>query len=159
MLKKEDFNDDKKDAGELGAGHTVTALYEIIPVGAKPEIITSVDPLRYQSHKIDPKYSEEMMIVKFRYKEPTDTVSKLMVHTMRDKGVSLNNSSETFRFSAAVAEFGMLLRNSRYKGTATFQSAIELAKNSKGPDEEGYRAEFIKMMKTASLLPVTGKNE
>jgi Ca-activated chloride channel homolog len=162
LLKKEDFNDDKKDAGELGAGHTVTALYEIVPVGSKPEIVTSVDPLRYQAtqpKKIDPKYVDEMMVVKFRYKEPMDTVSKLIVHTMKDKEVKLTNSSDNFRFSAAVAEFGMILRSSKFKGTSTFDSVIELAKNSKGTDEEGYRAEFVKMVKTASLLSVTGKNE
>lgn len=162
LLKKEDFNDDKKDAGELGAGHTVTALYEIVPVGVKPEIITSVDPLRYQPSepkKVETKYSDEMMVVKFRYKEPMDTVSKLLVHTMKDRDVKLANSSDNFRFSAAVAEFGMVLRSSKFKGTSTFESAIELAKNSKGVDEEGYRAEFVKMMKTASLLSVTGKND
>ena len=162
LLKKEDFNDDKKDAGELGAGHTVTALYEIVPVGVKPEIITDVMPLRYQPNepkKIEPKYADEMRLLKFRYKEPTDTVSKLIIHTMKDRDVKLTNSSDNFRFSAAVAEFGMVLRSSKFKGTSTFESAIELAKNSKGTDEEGYRAEFIKMMKTASLLSVTGKNE
>jgi Ca-activated chloride channel family protein len=162
MLKKEDFNDDKKDAGELGAGHTVTALYEIIPVGVTPEIITSVDPLRYQKtepKKIESQYANEMMVIKFRYKEPKDTVSQLIVHSLKDKDVKLSNSSDNFRFSAAVAEFGMILRNSKFKGTSSFDQAIELAKNAKGTDEEGYRSEFVKLMKTASLLSVTGKNQ
>ncbi len=161
MLKKEDFNNDKKDAGELGAGHTVTALYEIVPVGVKEESTTSVDPLRYQKTapaKIESQYLDEMMVIKFRYKEPKDTVSKLIVHTMKDREVKLANSSDNFRFSAAVAEFGMVLRSSKFKGTATFETAMELAKNAKGTDEEGYRAEFVKMIRTASLLSVTGKN-
>ena len=161
MLKKEDFNDDKKDAGELGAGHTVTALYEIVPVGVKEGNTSSVDPLRYQKadpKKVEAKYADEMMVIKFRYKEPKDTVSQLIVHTLKDRQVTLANSSDNFRFSAAVAEFGMLLRDSKFKGTSTFEQAIELAKNAKGTDEEGYRAEFVKMMKTASVLPVVGKN-
>lgn len=161
MLKKEDFNDDKKDAGELGAGHTVTALYEIVPVGAKPEGSVDVDPLRYQKNepkKIESSYADELMVIKFRYKEPKDTISNLIVHTLKDREVKLVNSSDNFRFSASVAEFGMLLRDSKFKGKATFEQAIELAKSSKGLDEEGYRAEFIKMMKTASVLPIVGKN-
>ncbi|HVD98843.1 MAG TPA: VWA domain-containing protein [Cytophagaceae bacterium] len=155
MLKKEDFNDDKKDAGELGAGHTVTALYEIVPVGVKEELTGSVDPLRYQKtepKKIESQYVDEMMVIKFRYKEPKDSTSKLIVHTMKDREVTLGSSSENFRFSAAVAEFGMLLRDSKFKGDASFASALELAKNSKGTDEEGYRSEFTKMISTAALL-------
>jgi Ca-activated chloride channel family protein len=162
MLKKEDFNDDKKDAGELGAGHTVTALYEIIPVGVTATELGKVDDLRYQKtepKKIESQYADEMMVIKFRYKEPKDSISQLIVHTMKDKEVKLANSSENFRFSAAVAEFGMILRNSKFKGTANYDQAIELAKNAKGIDEEGYRAEFIKMMKTTSLLSATGKIE
>jgi Ca-activated chloride channel family protein len=155
MLKKEDFNDDKKDAGELGAGHTVTALYEIVPVGVKEELTGSVDPLRYQKtepKKIESQYVDEMMVIKFRYKEPKDSTSKLIVHTMKDREVTLGSSSENFRFSAAVAEFGMLLRDSKFKGDASFASALELAKNSKGADEEGYRSEFTKMISTVALL-------
>ena len=162
MLKKEDFNNDKKDAGELGAGHTVTALYEIIPVGVKATEIGSVDALRYQkieAKKIEGQYAEEMMVIKFRYKEPKDSLSQLIVHTMKDKTMKLANSSENFRFSAAVAEFGMVLRNSKFKGTSTYDQAMELAKNSKGADEGGYRAAFIKMIKTASLLSLTGKRD
>lgn len=162
MLKKEDFNDDKKDAGELGAGHTVTALYEVVPVGAKPENTGSVDALRYQkteTAKAETQYTDELMVIKFRYKEPKDSTSKLIVHTLKDKEVKLANSSDNFRFSAAVAEFGMLLRDSKFKGTSTYDSAMELAKNSKGTDEEGYRAEFIKMVRTASLLGTTGSTE
>ena len=162
MLKKEDFNDDKKDAGELGAGHTVTALYEIVPVGAKDENTGSVDQLRYQKTetiKTETQYTDELMVIKFRYKEPKENNSQLIVHTLKDKEVKLSNSSDNFRFSAAVAEFGMLLRDSKFKGNTTYDSVTELAKNAKGADEEGYRAEFVKMVRTASLLGTTGSNK
>jgi Ca-activated chloride channel family protein len=99
------------------------------------------------------------MTVKFRYKNPKDTVSKLITHVLSDKEVSLGNSSENFRFSAAVAEYGMILRESKFKGTAGFDSVLELANASKGTDEEGYRAEFIKMVKTSSLLSSTAKKD
>jgi len=160
MLKKEDFNNDKKDAGELGAGHTVTALYEIIPVGVSSTFTETTDALRYQKNEqvtSTTKYADEIMLVKFRYKEPKDTVSQLIVHTLKDKEVTLSNSSENFRFSASVAAFGMLLRDSKYKNNVTFEDAILLAQNAKGRDEEGYRAEMIKLMKTASVLSATGK--
>jgi Ca-activated chloride channel homolog len=97
------------------------------------------------------------MTVKFRYKEPREDVSKLIVHSVKDKQIKLENSSSDFRFSAAVASFGMLLRDSQYKGTTSYESVLEMAKNSKGTDEEGYRAEFIKLVRTASMLPVVGK--
>jgi Ca-activated chloride channel homolog len=160
MLKKEDFNDDKKDAGELGAGHTVTALYEIIPAGSK-EVLSCVDELKYQQTIINKKTSDspDLMTVKFRYKNPKDTVSKLITHVLSDKEVSLSNSSENFRFSAAVAEFGMLLRESKFKAASSFDGVLELANASKGTDEEGYRAEFIKMVKTTSLLSSTAKKD
>jgi Ca-activated chloride channel family protein len=160
MLKKEDFNDDKKDAGELGAGHTVTALYEIIPAGSK-EVLSAVDELKYQQTNVinNSSGSHELMTVKFRYKNPKDTVSKLITHILTDKEVSLTNSSENFRFSAAVAEFGMVLRESKFKGASSFEDVLQLANGSKGIDEEGYRAEFIKMVKTASLLSSTAKKD
>jgi Ca-activated chloride channel homolog len=160
MLKKEDFNDDKKDAGELGAGHAVTALYEIIPAGSK-EVLSTVDELKYQQTIVNSNASKspELMTVKFRYKNPKDTVSKLITHVLSDKAVSLSNSSENFRFSAAVAEYGMILRESKFKGASSFDGVLELANASKGTDEEGYRAEFIKMVKTTSLLSSTAKKD
>ncbi len=162
MLAKEDFNDDKKDAGELGSGHTVTALYEIIPVGIKSEFLKSVDALKYQS-KIEPlsksAHTDELVTVKFRYKAPDGDVSKLIEHAVKDKQVALMNTSDNFRFAAAVAEFGMLLRNSEFKSQASFENVLNMAKKAKGEDEEGYRAEFIRMVDTAGMLAKGTKQE
>ena len=118
LLNKEDFNDDKKDAGELGSGHTVTALYEIIPVGVKSEFLKDVDPLKYQNNgkKGSSSFDDEMLTIKFRYKSPDKDNSELIVHTVADKGIDINNASDNFRFATSVAGFAMLLRNSEYKG-------------------------------------------
>jgi Ca-activated chloride channel homolog len=152
MLKKEDFNNDKKDAGELGAGHTVTALYEIIPAGSD-ENTDSVDELRYskptQSKTVT---TDEIMTLKFRYKNPKETISKLIVQNVKDKNIAFENTSENFRFSAAVAEFGMVLRDSKFKGNANFEDIVVMANASKGKDNEGYRAEFVKLVKNASYM-------
>ncbi len=160
ILKKEDFNDDKKDAGELGAGHTVTALYEIVPASSKEETGGKVDELKYQNTKISDYAGKtnEIMTIKFRYKPADSDKSILIEHVLESKyplGTSiteLENPSDNFIFSAAVAEFGMLLRDSEFKGNSNFKQVRELAKNSKGKDENGYRAEFIEMVKTAELL-------
>ncbi|MCP4584204.1 MAG: VWA domain-containing protein [candidate division Zixibacteria bacterium] len=153
ILAKEDFNDDTKDAGELGAGHTVTALYEIVQAGAK-ENITGVDALKYQAvripHYVD--YSTEMLTVKFRYKDPDGSKSKLIEHVLIDDNKALKRTSDNFRFSAAVAEFGMLLRDSKFKADASFDQVLKLAKKSKGEDDNGYRAEFIRLVETAKLM-------
>lgn len=153
MLKKEDFADDTKDAGELGAGHTVTALYEIIPYGSKEEI-PGIDKLKYQETSISPQAfkSKELMTVKLRYKEPDGEKSKLIEHPLVDKHVKLDAASENFKFSAAVAAFGMLLRDSDFKGDSTFESVLKLAREGKGKDFHGYRAEFIKLVEMCSLL-------
>ncbi|HNU13951.1 MAG TPA: VWA domain-containing protein [Chitinophagaceae bacterium] len=151
VLAAEDFNDDTKDAGELGSGHTVTALYEIIPVGVKDEFIKSVDLLKYQN--IDRKLvndSVEIMTIKLRYKKPDEEISKLIIHTVIDEHIAISNTSDNFRFSAAVAEFGMLLRNSEYKQQGSYNQVINLAKSAKGTDEEGYRAEFIRLVQAAT---------
>jgi Ca-activated chloride channel homolog len=159
LLKKEDFNNDQKDAGELGAGHSVTALYEIITTDSKEALNTKVDDLKYSQTTVNKNAtaSNELMTVKFRYKNPKDTVSKLIVQTLADKSVSLENTSENFRFSAAVAEFGMMLRDSKFKAASSFAQIIEMANNSKGKDEEGYRAEFVKLVKTSELLMTTAQ--
>ena len=150
LLNDEDFNDDTKDAGEMGAGHTVTALYEIVPVGADYES-PSVDPLKYQTSKtISGKTSNELLTIKLRYKEPKGKKSKLMVLPVRNKLQS--KTSDNFRFSAAVASFGMLLRNSEFMGETTVDSVLQLARDSKGNDEEGYRSEFIQLVKTVNDL-------
>ncbi len=155
MLAKEDFNDDKKDAGEMGSGHTVTALYEVIPVGVKSSFLKDVDPLKYQTNHepfSESNFDEEIMTVKFRYKEPDGDISKLIEESVIDKHVSLNATSDNFRFAASVAEFGMLLRNSEFKSGASFASALTMAAGAKGVDEEGYRSEFITMLKNAEFL-------
>jgi Ca-activated chloride channel family protein len=149
MLKSEDFNNDKKDAGELGSGHTVTALYEIIPVGVESEFY-KVDELKYQKTKIDPAAadSKELMTVKFRYKKPDGDVSKLIVHPLVDNQVALENTSDNFRWAASVAAFGMLLRESEYVNSYSYDKVIELAEGARGNDKEGYRIEFINLVKS-----------
>jgi Ca-activated chloride channel family protein len=154
MLKARDFNDDLKDAGEMGAGHTVTALYEVIPVGVKSSFAGSVDNLKYQSEKkpVIRNSSRELLTVKMRYKKPDGNVSKLIIHPVIDNMQPFGQTSENFRFSAAVAEFGMLLRQSDFKQNASFDHVISSAQNAIGKDNEGYRAEFVKLVKSAKLL-------
>ncbi len=153
LLNKEDFADDTKDAGELGAGHTVTALYEIIPYGSQEEV-PGVDDLRYQDTRISSAAfkSKEIMTLKLRYKKPDGKKSKLIVHPLKDKDISLARTSENFKFSAAVAAFGMLLRDSEFKGDTTYKSVLNLARNGKGKDAFGYRSEFIQLVEKCSLL-------
>jgi Ca-activated chloride channel homolog len=154
MLNKEDFNDDKKDAGELGSGHTVTALYEIIPFGVQSDLLKDVDKLKYQNpNKEEPTvFSDELLTVKFRYKSPDKNTSELIVHPLTDKAVSFNSTSDNFRFAAAVAGFGMLLRNSKFKGSATYSYMYNIASGALGNDKEGYRKEFIGLVKQAAGL-------
>jgi len=154
LLNKEDFNDDKKDAGELGAGHTVTAMYEIIPAGVESPYIKSVDDLKYQKTAPDANKSnsDEMMTVKLRYKEPSGSVSKLIEVPVKDKHIKLSNASENLRFASAVAAFGMLLRSSEFIGSFGFEDAIKQAKSAKGGDESGYRHDFVKMAERCQLL-------
>lgn len=161
MLAKEDFNDDKKDAGELGSGHTVTALYEVIPVGLKSDFLQKVDSLKYQKNTaplISSSQTEEILTVKFRYKAPDGDVSKLIEHPVLDKQVALTKTSDNFRFAAAVAQFGLLLRESEYKSTASYDNVLNLARKAKGYDEEGYRSEFVRLVESARLL-AKGKPE
>ncbi len=152
LLNNEDFNDDKKDAGELGSGHTVTAIYEIIPAGSS-ELVASIDNLKYQQTTVSTaSNSDEVMTIKFRYKEPKESTSKLITHSVSDKKTDFNSSSENCKFSCAVAEFGLVLRDSRFKGDSNFKNIIAMAKSAKGTDDEGYRAEFIKLVEMAELL-------
>jgi Ca-activated chloride channel family protein len=154
MLAAEDFNDDAKDAGELGSGHTVTALYEIIPVGVKDDFIKSVDPLKYQLNEKQTGISNstEMMTIKLRYKNPDEDISKLITRPVIDNHIELAGTSDNFRFSAAVAEFGLMLRNSEYKQQSSYQQVVSLAKSARGNDTNGYRAEFIRLVETATSL-------
>jgi Ca-activated chloride channel family protein len=153
LLKKEDFADDTKDAGELGAGHTVTALYEIIPFGSNEEVPV-VGDLKYQVVKIDPKAyrSKEILTVKLRYKNPDGKKSQLLEIPLADKKITLAKASENFKFSAAVAEFGMLLRDSEFKGKSSYEDVVKLAQQGKGQDRHGYRTEFIKLVEMCQLL-------
>jgi Ca-activated chloride channel homolog len=160
LLNKEDFNNDKKDAGELGSGHTVTALYEIIPAGVESEFTDDVDDLKYQQVKKNKKgeASKEVMTIKFRYKEPDGNVSKLIAHTVTDEQVDAEQTSENFRFATAVAQFGMLLRNSEFKADASYNKVLKQAAGAKGTDDEGYRAEFIKLVQTVASIAKKNPN-
>ena len=159
LLNDEDFNDDRKDAGEMGAGHTVTALYELIPAGSD-ESLKSIDPLKYQAseqpemigRKIRPDASAELMTVKLRYKQPDGNTSTKVEIPVKGKVLDLEETSDNFRFSASIAEFGLILRNSEYKENASIDQVVALARESRGEDEEGYRAEFIKLVKLADTL-------
>ena len=154
MLNKEDFNDDKKDAGELGSGHTVTALYEIIPAGVKSPFLKDVDPLKYQHNKKKKASSlnDEIVTIKFRYKAPDANESKLIVHPVNNESLPSEKVSDNFRFAASVAGFAMLLRNSEYKENAKYSMVLHMAAASLGKDEEGYRKEFISLVKKAAEL-------
>ncbi|HEV3471151.1 MAG TPA: VWA domain-containing protein [Pyrinomonadaceae bacterium] len=151
LLRDEEFNDDRVDAGEIGAGHTVTALYEIVPAGQK--VRAGVDALKYQQPAAPSEAGGgELLTVKLRYKEPGGGESKLLSVGVADTRASHLNASEDFKFAAAVAEFGMLLRDSRHKGAATYDGALRLARASLGPDLRGHRAEFVQLVETARSL-------
>ncbi len=155
LLNKEDFNNDKKDAGDMGSGHTVTALYEIVPAGTKDdEFSGDVDPLKYQkTGPVVPNAgSGEMLTIKFRYKENNSTASKMSLVTVKDNPLKIDSTSVDFRFAAAVAEFGMLLRNSPYKQQSSMGQVISLAKAAQGEDKGGYRTEFVRLVQAAKLL-------
>ncbi len=147
LLNKEDFNDDKKDAGEIGCGHTVTALYEIIPSNSD-EVISNVDPLEYQKQSVSNE-SNNMMTVKVRYKKPDGDTSMLITERVSNNELKATNN---IRFASSVAEFGMLLRESEFKGTASFATVYKRAKDASGKDEFGYRADFIKMVELSEML-------
>lgn len=151
LLNEEDFEDDTKDAGEIGAGHTVTALYEIIPKAPAKELDQN---LKYQDVKLNDyaKKSKDLITLKLRYKQPGTSKSKLIEKEVKAIPSVLNSTSNNFRFSAAVAGFGMLLRNSEHKGNITWDKVTLLAKLARGEDELGYRGEFIRLVNSAKLL-------
>tara|TARA_B110000008_G_C16851562_1_gene516990 strand:- start:52 stop:1065 length:1014 start_codon:yes stop_codon:yes gene_type:complete len=153
LLNKEDFNNDTKDAGELGSGHTVTALYEITLMDSQ-DPKRNVDALKYQAvitneEAID---SNEILTVKVRYKEPKAENSQLISIPVSEIHTDFENSSNDFRFSSAVAAFGMLLRDSDYKGDISFKKIQEIANQAKGKDLYGYRSEFVKLVELAEIL-------
>lgn len=154
-LAKEDFNDDKKDAGEIGAGHTVTAFYEIVPVGSEEG--PAVDPLRYQKQaETTAAPADELALVKLRYKEPKEETSKLLSRTVSVAARrAFAEAPEDIRFAAGVVGFGMLLKKSPYAGKFDWKAVIAAAKGAKGVDDEGYRAEFLRLAEKAELLSET----
>lgn len=145
LLEDEDFIDDTKDAGELGSGHTVTALYEVIPVGVQNEYLKNVSDLKYTNTETNNDFSDELLTVKFRYKKPEGKKSIEMVHIQKDE---INEPSKDLKFASAVALFGMQLRASSYYNNTNSKDVIALAKSGRGEDEYGYRAEFIRLVKT-----------
>jgi len=151
-LNDEDFNDDRKDAGELGSGHTVTALYEIVPLGIE-EDFGSIDPLKYQKEsRLSKGNTQELMTVKLRYKAPDGDESKLITTTVDAGTTSLNQTSNNFRWAAAVAEFGLLLRDSEFKGQSNYLQVVSLAQGAKGEDLNGYRSEFLRLVQSGGLI-------
>jgi Ca-activated chloride channel homolog len=162
LLAEEDFNDDRKDAGEMGAGHNVTALYELIPSGSD-ENRPAVDPLKYQDSDYrgnnNYDFADEFLTIKIRYKRPDGMKSMLMVKPVKGQVSSISNASGNLRFAAAVAEFGMILHNSDFMGNATLDSAAFLARSARGEDEEGYRSELIRLINTVKDMMVLTERE
>lgn len=151
ILASDDFQNDHKDAGEIGAGHTVVAFYEIVPTSSQVQEDTD---LKYQNVKNSGsmRYDDELATVKFRYKKPTKTKSKLLKKTIKNEPISFEKASNNFQFASTVAGFGMLLRNSDYRGTMTYASLLDIAKSSKGKDVFGYRSEYIQLLSFAAAL-------
>ncbi|MCK5215208.1 MAG: von Willebrand factor type A domain-containing protein [Candidatus Omnitrophica bacterium] len=151
VMAKEDFNNDTKDAGELGAGHTVTALYEIVPAGS-PEQYGDIDALKYQKQVV--RRSNDFMTVKLRYKQPKGHRSQLISETIDRRDIRTRNVSENFNFATSVAEFGLLLRDSQFKGNANYDNVLNRARYSRGRDSWGYRTEFINLVEKAKSLQI-----
>lgn len=152
-LKNEEFHDDKKDAGDMGSGHSVTAIYEIIPTGTKSAYLPQADPLKYQQNNSSVAgKTQEMLTIKVRYKAPESEKSVLFDLAVNKALKPWNDCSENLRFASSVAEFGLVLRNSEYKGTATYEDVISRAKAAFGKDEEGYRSEMVRLVKLAKSI-------
>lgn len=153
-LNDEDFKDDGKNAGELGSGHTVTAIYEIIPVGVNSKFLPNIDDLKYQLPGNEPMKdgSKEIATVKIRYKDPDEDVSKEITHIVADKTKKFSETSDNFRFSVSVAMFGLLLRNSEFKGECSYKGLVGIADQARGTDKDSYRAEFIRLAKAAEYI-------
>jgi Ca-activated chloride channel homolog len=152
-LAAHEFNDDKKDAGEIGAGHTVTALYEIIPVGeAGDSGLPTIDPLKYQKQQPAVNSSDELMTVKLRYKQPDASKSQLLVAAVKNAPVPFEQATSDFQFASSVAAFGMLLRGSEYLQGTNYASILKIASTTRGQDKHGYRGEFIELVTAAGRL-------
>jgi len=147
LMANEDFNNDKKDAGEIGAGHTVTALYEIVPAGVELGLdLPTVDPLKYQDGKSSTGTSDELLTVKVRYKPPTEDTSKLIEVPVRDDGRALAACSDDYVFASCVASFSLVLRGDAEKGLLTTDMLAELADSARSNDAKGYRKEFVQLV-------------
>jgi Ca-activated chloride channel family protein len=158
VLRTEDFNNDAKDAGDMGAGHTVTALFEVVPKGGEIPG-PSIDPSKYTqpaaaaaTARADSSGSNEMLTLRVRYKEPDAETSQRMDVSLIDRGGAFNRASTDFRFAASVAEFGMILRDSPYRGNSRMESVLDIAAGSRGEDRNGYRSEFITLVQKARNL-------
>ena len=145
-LRPEDFKNDAIDAGELGSGHTVTALYEIIPTGVKSDYLKEIDGLKYSNVANNQNFSEELATIKFRYKKPDGEKSTEMVETIKNETISLAKTSDDFKFSSSVAWFGLKLRGSKLISNKSISDIKNLAKQGKSNDSEGYRSEFIRLV-------------
>ena len=157
LMRAEDFNNDLKDAGDVGSGHTVTALFEVVPRGVDVEVAGGgAEPLRYQQPAAaaarPATTSREMLNLRIRYKDPESSESKLLEVQLVDRGAPFANANTDFRFAAAVAGFGMILRDSPYKGSATLDWVLATATNSRGADKNGYRDEFIRLVQRAMQI-------
>lgn len=155
LLKAEDFNDDKKDAGEIGAGHTVTAFYELVPFSAETTATSKVDDLKYQTERApsEAASSDELLTLKLRYKQPESDTSTLMTSTIVDEGNDFAKASGDFQFAAAVAMFGMMLRDSEQTKDTSYAAIEEIAAPHAGGPGASYRAEFLEMVRQAEGLP------
>ncbi|MGH6629194.1 MAG: YfbK domain-containing protein, partial [Burkholderiales bacterium] len=154
LLHKEDFNNDKVDAGEIGSGHTVTALYEVVLVGVEmPAETPAVDALKYQRPANPVLLNHaELLTVKIRYKQPAGEVSSELEFPLRDGGAKFADASQDFKFAAAVASFGMILRDSPHKGAATMGDVLAWAQAGTGSDEGGHRAEFLSLVRQTQAV-------
>ncbi len=152
VLRNEDFNNDLKDAGDMGAGHTVTALFEVVPNGVEIAV-PGVDPLKYQTSAVPARsFPRETLTLKIRYKDPEGSQSKLLEVPLVDARRPFSAASADYRFAASVAAFGMILRDSPYRGNASLSAVLDMAEGSRGADRNGYRREFIGLVNQARSL-------
>ncbi|KUJ53480.1 vWA domain-containing protein [Chryseobacterium sp. JAH] len=147
-LKNEDFTNDKIDAGELGSGHTVTALYEIIPADVKSEFLPQENDLKYTKNTSDENFNDELATVKFRYKKPDGNTSSEIVQVVKNSNENLSSASDDFKFASSVAWFGLVLRKSDLIKNKDLKEVEKLGKKGRGNDEDGYRAEFVRLVET-----------
>ncbi|MDD3050462.1 MAG: DUF3520 domain-containing protein [Candidatus Cloacimonetes bacterium] len=152
LLQNKDFEDDTKDAGEIGSGHTVTAIYEVIPANRDSLMKASESKYMETSIKKEFLHSDEILTVRIRYKEPDGEKSKEFSQVLKTKSQSIDKTSDNFRFSAAIVELSNILRDSEFKGNSNIDNVIKLAKGAKGKDENGYRAEFIDLCERVKIL-------